>query len=256
MRNFNQNDEQKVISYLTMRKAIGWIGILLPFALLFITYFINKLDLMNNSDFAHINCNYEPKSFFKKSISHYYYTTAGPIFVGALSAVSLFLFSYKGPKKQTHQKGFSDNFMANFAGFCALGVLIFPTSNESTICDNIHIFYASKYIGYVHYFFATLFFVTISLMCFMNFRIKNDEIPEKPENYTIYKWCGIVMLGSIVCIALYAFYLEGKKISWLDNINPTFTFETIALIAFGIAWLTKGNVNYSYIPTKIKSMLK
>ena len=50
----------------------------------------------------------------------------------------------------------------------------------------------------------------------------------------IYKLCGLVMLGSICIIAVFSL----SKVS--DSNQITFWFETVALIAFGISWLTKG----------------
>ena len=56
---------------------------------------------------------------------------------------------------------------------------------------------------------------------------------------------------SLHCINLHLFkILEEKHINWLDATNPVFTLETIALIAFGISWLTKGKVDYNYVSKK------
>ena len=68
-------------SYLALRKAVGWIGILLPFALMLGGFLIFKEEII------------------QESISHYYYTGMRDVFVGALCAVALFMFFYSGYNK-------------------------------------------------------------------------------------------------------------------------------------------------------------
>jgi hypothetical protein len=78
-------------SYLSLRKTVGWIGILLPLVLMIGAYlFIN-----------------EPIAL--KNISLYYHTGMRDVFVGVLCAIALFLFFYKGYDRL-------DNLAANLAG--------------------------------------------------------------------------------------------------------------------------------------------
>ena len=67
-----QNDKylRHTYSYLALRKAVGWIGILLPFILMFGVFLIFKGEII------------------QESISHYYHTGMGDVFVGALCAVA------------------------------------------------------------------------------------------------------------------------------------------------------------------------
>ena len=88
MKSTENKERSLIISYMTLRQAIGWLGILLPFALLIGNYLISLV-----TDFE-TGCN--P---FKMSISDYYYTRMGEVFVGTLCAVALFLFCYNGKKK-------------------------------------------------------------------------------------------------------------------------------------------------------------
>jgi len=64
-------------SYLALRKAVGWIGMLLPFVLMCGVSLIFKSDIK------------------LQNISMYYYTGMRDVFVGALCAIGLFLFFYK-----------------------------------------------------------------------------------------------------------------------------------------------------------------
>ncbi|MGB0789115.1 MAG: hypothetical protein ACPGQR_06225, partial [Marinirhabdus sp.] len=73
-----QNKNDLVVSYLTLRNAIGIIGIALPIVLLLGSVALFECDELH------------------QSISHYYHTRMRNVFVGALCAVALFLFCYKG----------------------------------------------------------------------------------------------------------------------------------------------------------------
>ncbi len=239
--------DDMIISYQTMRKAVGWLGMLLPFALLLINLFVNATDILNNNWFikTECQCNYEAQTSWKSSISHYYYTTVGELFTGTLCAVALFLFSYKGFPKKKEEVGFSDSLMTNMAGAFALGVVIFPTSSRDCIHDNTRSFLSSDYTGYVHLTSAALFFVTLAFMSIINFRrteaagIYGQTLRDK-----LYLWCGIVMLLCLLLLVVYIVFFEGR----FAALHPVFSLEALALQAFGLSWLTKGGVDFYFVP--------
>ena len=70
-------DHSLVFSYLTLRKAIGFLGIALPFAVS-----LGALLLFRTG--------------IQSSISSYYYTGTRDVLVGSLWAIGFFLLSYKG----------------------------------------------------------------------------------------------------------------------------------------------------------------
>jgi len=76
-----EDQNELVINYLTLRKALGWMGIALPFALMAGSYIWND-------------------GYFETSISNYYYTVLRDVFVVTLCAVALFLFTYRGYDKK------------------------------------------------------------------------------------------------------------------------------------------------------------
>ena len=88
-----------VLSYLTLRRAVGCIGITLPFVLAF-----GKML-------------FESPGIFD-SISYYYHSTMRDVFVGSLCAIAVFLLSYRG-------YGWQDDLASNFAGVCAIGIALF-----------------------------------------------------------------------------------------------------------------------------------
>lgn len=249
--------DNMVVSYKTMRKAVGWLGMLLPFTLLIGNWLINHLDILNNPHWVVTNLGcvkpYAASGSFKSSISHYYYTTMGEMFTGVLSAVALFMFCYKGYKLREGEKGFSDSFVTNAAALFALGVVIFPTSSEESCCiaDNMRVFMSSQLTGYIHFSFAALFFLALSYMCLVNFR-RTSQVGVKGTGgrYTLYLLCGWVMLTCLLIIFIYSSWLAPKN-DCSGRYHIVFTFETIALIAFGISWLTKGEVDYLYLPKKL-----
>jgi magnesium-transporting ATPase (P-type) len=251
-------NSQMTITYMTMRKAIGWLGMLLPFILLFGNIIINQLDILNCEWFIKMceGYSYAAGESFKPSISDYYYTTVGELFTGTLCAVALFLFSYKGHPLRPGDKGLSDDFMADIAAASALGVVIFPTSTDGCITDNIRSFLSSNNTGVIHFIFAALFFITLAMMSIINFR-RSEDISRfgKGRHHGFYKLCGIVMLACIALIFIYAKFLQ-NKFAWLDSIHPIFVLEAIALLAFGFSWLDKGQVDYLYIPKKLSLVEK
>ncbi len=230
----------QMISYHKMRIIVGILGVSLPFTLLFGNLIINNLNLLNNP-FLLKNCYtiYQPNGSFKDTISDYYYTTVGELFVGTLCAVAFFMFSYKGYKKRAGEFWPSDNFMVNSAGICALGVAIFPTTN-SCVSDNLRTFISSQFVGYIHYGFATLFFVSLTIVSLVNFR-RTKVISEfgTKKSHKYYKFCGIGMLVSIICMALYSF-TSLKNNVFLNQIHIVFILETLALLFFGTSWIIKG----------------
>ncbi len=244
-----------IISYLTMRKAVGWLGMLLPFVLLIGNSFVNSFGFLNGDWVVLKDCYnpYTAADSFKSSISHYYYSTVGELFTGTLCAVALFMFSYKGHPKREDEKGLSDSVMTNLAGFFALGVVIFPTSSDLCISDNIRTFLSSTMTGNIHYSFAALFFITLAVMSIVNFR-RSEKMEEfgkgKDDNY--YLWYGIGMISCLVLIGAYK--IIKSHTDALDFLHPVFCLEAAALICFGLSWLRKGKVDFKYVPRMLKLM--
>jgi len=193
-------------SYLALRKAVGWIGLLLPFVLMFGVFLIFKGEII------------------QKSISHYYHTGMSDVFVGALCAVALFLFFYSG-----HDKW--DDWAGNIAGLFAIGVAWFPATDVGQ----------SDLTGIIHFTCAALFFLTLALFSLFLFTRKGpNPTTQKLTRNKIYVICGLVMIACLVAIVIY--------LNFIQNENPESSFvywaETVALIAFGVSWLTKGGTLY------------
>jgi hypothetical protein len=221
-----QGTDGYVISYLTLRRAIGILGFFLPIVLLFFYYLLNR------------HRDYPP------SISHYYYTNMGTYFTGTLCAVALFMFAYNGPSKK-------DKIAAMICCLTALGVAFFPVDTyiHQTNIIQQPIVFPRVYLtddpirNTMHFSFATILFSTLAYFCLFLFTKSSDPCPtpEKLIRNKVYRICGWLILICIISIAL-------SNIKWIyDHVfynftNSTFVLETIALFAFGISWLVKGEV--------------
>ena len=71
-----------------------------------------------------------------------------------------------------------------------------------------------------------------------------ERTPEKRFRNKIYITCGIIMLSAIMAIALHAFAGFVSEEFYLKN-HLTFWLEVIALEAFGISWLIKGEALFA-----------
>ena len=213
-------NQSLVISYLTLRKAVGILGMSLP-VVLFAGYFV-----------------FESGCDFPPSISHFYYTGLGNIFVGTLCAVALFLFSYNG-----HDKG--DQVAAKFASLFALLVAIFPTNfGDYTYISCIRMSQLEDPVSNaIHYIAAALLFSSFAFFSLVQFTKTNQPgklTGAKRTRNIIYKTCGWVIVVCIIGI-IGIYWLPVDLYRKIRFMKPTFTLETIALLAFGFSWLTKGN---------------
>jgi hypothetical protein len=212
--NILQND---VITYRRLRRIIGLLGILLP--VLLVSFSIIPFF----------------KTSLQPSISHYYYSNLRELFTGILCAVGLFLIRYKGVGNIKWWK--NDNLLTNVAGAMAIGIAFVPTNPLKDI-DKIDtlIPYQNQMIGYIHYIFAIVLFLSFSVLsvCIFTLGQKGSlHIPKSTFNENnIYKCCGYSIIVFILLIAV------SEKIRWSEY--ATLIFESLSLFSFGIAWLIKG----------------
>jgi hypothetical protein len=217
----NDQKPQMLISYMLLRKLIGCLGIFLPVILVIGSLFYDCQSIQG-------------------SISDYYHTEMRNVFVGVLCAVALFMYAYKGYDRR-------DTIAGNLACVFALGVAFFPTSVDAssictTNCANNCINYP-EWIKTVHFTSAALFFSVLtyfSMVLFREPRNRKEQFPaQKRKRNFVFKICGYVMIICVLLIALYHFILK-ENYPNLEQLDLVFWFEAIALWAFGISWLIKG----------------
>lgn len=193
-----------VHSYLFLRRAIGFIGVALPFVLV-----LGK-QLVQGGDVG-------------GSLSGYYYTDLRDVLVGTMCAVGVFLIAYYG-------HSVVDNMATTIAGFGAIGLALFPTTPDRDVSG------WDRTAGTLHLVFAALFFLMLAYICLRLFTRHDDEQPEgrKDQRNVVYRVCGVLIIVSLVLIAL------SKWLGLKPELHPALWLECVAVWSFGVAWLVKG----------------
>ncbi len=210
MNTASANDRSLASSYLTLRKTIGLLGIALPFVLS-----LGALLLFQTG--------------IQSSLSSYYHTGMGDVFVGTLCAIGVFLLSYRGYSR-------ADGIAGDLACVGAVGVVLFPVTPEDATASGVFS------IGLVHLVFGGLFFSTLTYFSLVLFtKTAHDTSPtrRKLQRNKVYKSCGYTMAVCIVLMAVYSL-LPYAMASLLEAYRPVFWLESMAVVAFGISWFTKG----------------
>lgn len=201
-----------LISYMTLRKAIGFLGILIPAVMIAGTFTIGGCTRIQNS------------------ISHYYFTVMGDVFVGFLMSTGIFLISYKG-------YDLKDNIVSSIAGIAVICIALFPTTNNKDVACVIRTVTENSVITNVHYIGAAIFYLTLSYMSIFLFTKSSGSMTrEKRARNRIYRGCGVTIIISILLI-FFQDYIPGMD---TPGLNPTFWLEWVANFAYGLSWLTKG----------------
>lgn len=193
-----------VLSYLALRRMVGYVGAGLPFALV-----VGWLLLSDGS------------SAWPHSMSGFYWTSVGNVFVGALCAIGAFLFSYCGYARR-------DRVAARLASICAIGVAMFP------VCPDHGYTALQQSVGRVHLACAALLFATLAYFSLLLFTSTDGEramTPEKRKRNLVYRLCGWTIVACLVSTAVCEYAVGGHAVFFL---------EAVMVLAFGASWLTKG----------------
>jgi hypothetical protein len=197
-----------VLSYLALRRAVGIIGLALPFVLA-----VGKVLLQGPG--------------IQSSISSYHYTDMRTVFEGSLCAIGAFLLSTRGYNRE-------DEIAGRLASAFVLGVALLPTTPD--VCATSQ----DKIIGGIHLSFAALFYLTLayfSVALFTKTGPENRPTPQKLQRNKVYRVCGYTILMCLLLIGIVKLFSIGDR---LGRISPIFWLESIATMSFGVSWLTKG----------------
>ncbi|MGN8070961.1 hypothetical protein [Mucilaginibacter sp. 22184] len=212
-----------VLSYLTQRNIIGFSGMLLPLAL--------------------AAWPKRPAPYgIEPSISDYFFTNRGDLLVVFLCVIGVFLITYKGYT-------WVERALTITAALAGMGVAFVPTRK---ICGNCE-FSAHTEDGRLfldlfgegwHILFAAIFLLSLAAMSLFFFPLTDEPAQlrtaagrksKKAKRNRIYRICGIIMVVSVAILGLYFLLKPDVK-----GFPVVYTFETIAIEAFGLSWLTKG----------------
>lgn len=234
-------ENKLIVSYLTLRRLIGWLGVTLPVVIYLGNWLI----------FTHrVGSCLMPSSNVPYSLSGYYYTHMRGLFTGTFSALGVFLVAYNGYDLR-------DQLTSTAAGLAAIGIAIFPTKRPDnfltaqggTCGPRIQVLYNASpdqsWIALGHNISLIVLLSALFVMALLFTKkgseseqaAKNDqERNRKKRNNSIYRFsaAGIAAggLGAIVQAFLPA--SVQARTPWL------FWFEFVAIIAFGVAWFVKG----------------
>ena len=199
--------DRMIISYMTLRKAVGILGMSLGFIVVLGGFFFGSGEV-------------------EGSISEYYLTNMRDIFVGVLFISGAFLLVYKGYDKV-------DNIITNITGISAIGVAIFPV--EVTNPNNVFNLNQS-WTETLHLISAIFFFVALSYMSYFQFTKTSGELTkQKKKRNLVYRICAFVILGNLVIGAFHMLFNFFDGVPYLITI-----IEIVMLLAFGVSWLVKG----------------
>lgn len=213
----SKKQDPQLISYITLRKAVGILAILFPVVIVGGSFIIGGCD--------------EPLG----NLSTYYHTSMRNLFVGILCAIALFLFAYKGYTR-------IDSIAGNVACVFALLVAFFPTSTTEPLSPCILQPFENKVSSSIHFLSAGGFFLVMSYFSIFLFTKKEPRSTKmKLKRNRIYRTCGYIMLGCILLMAIFYGLDKYNYSGGLKKYDPILWLETLALWAFGISWLTKGN---------------
>ncbi len=227
--NHNTDIENRhLASYLTLRKGIGFLGLALPFILGFGGMLL-------------------PEPGLRSSISAYYHTGLGDVFVGTICVIGIFLFAYKGYEPKDDRAG-------DFACFCAIGLALFSTSPDmgdtsrglGPLLSPGTAVVSEKITAGAHFGFAAGFFLTLAYFSICLFtKSEGEKTPKKRQRNRVYKACGYVMLLALALIALEVSIqklelLPEATLRMIASLDPRFWLESIAMLAFGLSWWVKG----------------
>jgi hypothetical protein len=196
-------------AYTHLQQIVGVIAFLLPFVVAIGNMCFNGIEL-------------------KGSISAYYYTPMGGVFVGALFALAVFLLSYN---YRPLPKFRLDNILSTLASAVTVGVALLPTTSDATTASG-----SEKFVASLHLVCACALFVLLAIFSLFLFTQTGDgaTTPEKARRNQIYRACGAVIVASIVLVV--ASNVVDPPSSW----HSLFWLESVGVVAFGVSWLVKG----------------
>jgi hypothetical protein len=200
--------DSRVISYLALRKAVGIIGFSLPFVLAFGRML-------------------QQGPGIEGSISCYYYTGMRNVLVGSLCAIGVFLLSTRG-------YDWRDEIAGRLACVFAIGVAFLPTK---PCMEGVP---PHECVAALHRSLAALLFLTLAYFCLALFtKTDPSKIPtrRKLQRNAVYRASGYTILACILVIGIVSLPSVNVLVKRCD---PIFWLESMAVVAFGFAWLVKG----------------
>jgi hypothetical protein len=199
-------------AYLFLQKLVGGIAVLLPFVVVIGDFALGGDEL-------------------RSSISAYYYSPMGNVFVGALCALGVFFLSYQYKPLPGYEL---DNRLSYGASAAAIGVALFPTAEHQAKAWS-----GEWFVSTAHLLCACTLFVLLAIFSLKLFTKTDPGRPmsdAKLKRNTVFRVCGWTIVGSIVLVAL------SNVVQPPDSLRSLLWLESIGVVAFGISWLVKSGI--------------
>ncbi len=220
-------DNPILLQQQTLRRLVGILGILLPILLyLYLRIAYGQVEEL-------------------PSISHYFFTRASIFFIVIVSSLAIFLLIYQ-------DKSPLDFYLSSAAGVFALCVLFFPTNNLVPDYGHPHPSYIITFLAdkeprkFFHFLSAAIFLGSLDAMSFFLFTRSDKPASQRSHNKRrrnrIFRTCSFFMTVALLVAFLCGFCGLFNADAWYEQHNMTFWMETVAIEAFGISWLIKGEV--------------
>ncbi len=210
------HNKSDIDSYGNLKRAVGILGILLPLVCI-----IGGLNFHGQA--------------VQHSVSHYYHTNMRDVLVGLLGCSSILFMTYSG-------YGIIDNVFTWAIGLAGAGVVIFPCptypQEPAAVVGILQLPQSTS--GTLHFISAGVFFLLLAINSIFLFTLSDKKVPgeKKRLRNTIYTASGLVI---IACLAiLLVLYVAAGR--FFENSSIALVFESIMLLAFGAAWLVKGDI--------------
>ena len=239
-----QADNELVLSFLSVRRAIGLLGYFLPLVL--IVYGLWSPDGILGS------------------ISAYYYTPMREVFVGTLCAQAVFLWSYEG-YRDPDPALITDRNIARLAAIGVLLVALMPTAEANAYkaaeaapvtmdrpvdCTLAQCLLGDQTASMIHNLGAFLFFGALAVFCLVLFVKGGTETPEKRARQRIYRICGWIIIAAMALMAVVSL---GGLTERLAHLRPIFWLEVAASFAFATSWLVKGDSLHPLVQMAVRA---
>lgn len=213
-------------SFLFLRLTIGFLGVTLPFTLVFFDWLAFSGDPVP-----------------RDSMSVYYYSGMREVFTVTLGTIAFFLFAYKITEKNL------DNTLSIVAGFFGMAIPLFPTGRPKDMNPLPGLTALQQLIGedwarYIHYGASAIFIASLGGICIL-FGRREAKRPDHGNHLPPRFWQGwhFVCAGAIGAAGIWilATTTFGHYGPLYDGPYwSLFAGEGVAAVAFGASWFVKG----------------
>jgi hypothetical protein len=202
-----------VRSYLTMRVAVGVLGIALPLVLV-----LGEPLLFDGQPFP------------RGSLSAYYFSGLRDFFVGALCAIGVFLAAYKVAERSR------ENRLTTYAGVTVILVALFPTKGPGPGVPPTPLqeLLGERLVAGIHFGAAALFIASLGVISY--YFAKPPPVPAGSRSRSFWRRYHLACAGFIAA-ALALAALSGIT-GWPDK--GLLVAEAVAVWAFAASWFMKG----------------